>query len=263
MDAPTLATSSTGRRDLTVTALLELAHAGRRIDGDAGVRWPWRHLHLRLEAGDRLAVVGRSGTGKTLLLRALAALDALDEGALRADGRTLDEATRAAIPAHRARVLYLAQAPALLDDLDGRTAHVLDNLRLPFALRVHAGKRFDRARAVELLAALERDESFLRARIVDLSGGERQIVAGVRALLLEPRVLLLDEPTASLDPQATASFERLIDQWLTGGSENDWADGNGRAVVWTSHDPAQLERVAARRLDLGADAPSGTERERP
>ncbi|HEY0839191.1 MAG TPA: ATP-binding cassette domain-containing protein, partial [Vulgatibacter sp.] len=167
------------------------------------------------------------------LLRAIAGLDRVDEGRVELDGRTPRQWEP---PAFRARVCYLHQRPALWD------ASVEANLAAPFALRAHAGKAFDRRRAAALLEDLGKDEAFLDARAKDLSGGESQVVALVRALLVDPRVLLLDEPTASLDRAAAARAEALLLDWI--------AEDPGRAFLWTSHDPDQLDRIATRRVDV-------------
>ena len=137
------------------------------------------------------------------------------------------------VPRFRSRVAYLHQSPALLEGT------VEESLRSPFELAVHRDRAFDRDRAVELLAALGRGASFLAKQRDDLSGGERQVTALVRLLQLEPEVVLLDEPTAALDPETTSRAEELLARWVGGGE---------RACVWVSHDPAQTHRLATRRL---------------
>lgn len=210
-------------------ALLSAHRLGRRF----GERWIWRGLDLAVGAGERLAVTGPTGSGKSLLLRALAMLDAADEGEVRFLGRPLEPH---AVPGFRARVAYLAQRPALA----GST--VEEALRGAFAFSVHKNRRFDRERALRLLGALGRDEGFLASPAQGLSGGEAQIVALVRALLLEPRILLLDEFTASMDRDAAERAERLVRDWLEGEE--------GKALLITSHDPSQLDRLATRRADV-------------
>lgn len=197
-------------------------------------RWLWRDLELALAPGETLAITGGSGSGKTLLLRALAGLDPVDAGEVALAGRSLDAWS---MPDYRAQVRYLAQRPATVE------GSVEDGLRFPFRFRVHRGATFPRKRALDLLARVGRDERFLDTRAPSLSGGEGQLVALVRALLLPPRVLLLDEPTASLDESTARDVESLV---------ADWLEENGdRAVIWTSHRDEQLSRVSNRRLELG------------
>lgn len=211
-----------------VSALLEargLAHrvAGRRL---------WDALTFGLDPGDRLALVAPSGAGKTLLLRALARLDPLQHGELCLLGRaSADWET----PQWRAHVSYLAQRPVAFP------GSVEDNLRDVFRYSSQRQVVWSRDRVVRWLEDLEREPSFLDLDALRLSGGELQILAILRALQLEPVVLLLDEPTASLDPASTEQVETLLDRWLGEGR---------RGCVITSHQAAQMERFTNRRLQL-------------
>ncbi len=206
---------------------IALQSAGRRVDD----RWVWRGLDAAVRPGERVAITGPSGAGKTLLLRTLAGLDALDEGALLVDGEPVSD-----LPQHRAAVALVAQRPALFDTT------VRDNLQAPFAFAVHDRRRYPDGGARALLAALGREASFLDQPADRLSGGEMQTVGLVRALLTEPTVLLLDEPTAGLDPERAAAVEQVVSEFLDADPE--------RAVVWTSHDAAQLARTTDRALAL-------------
>ena len=209
--------------------LLQARRLGFAIDG----RTLWKDLDLLLHAGDRLAVVGPSGSGKTLLLRTLAALEPVQTGELTFHDRPLSAWS---MPAYRARVVYVPQRPALPE------GQVEAALQVPFAFRVHRHQRYSSERARGLLALLGRDEKFLQQRTERLSGGEGQIVAMLRALLIAPDVLLLDEPTASLDAGAVAAIETLVASWLQ--------EQPRRACVWTSHDRQQVERISDRTLLL-------------
>jgi putative ABC transport system ATP-binding protein len=191
-------------------------------------------IRFELHAVDRLTIIGPSGAGKTVLLRAIAMLNPIEEGTIRLRGRAI---LPDAIPQYRSEVVYLHQRPALLD------GSVATNLEHLYSLKVHRTKRFDRARIVGLLGGLARDEGFLDKSGRDLSGGEAQIVAILRAIQLDPAVLLLDEPTASLDIGAARAIEGLIGRWFE-------EDSGGRAVVWISHDPEQARRVGTRRLAM-------------
>jgi thiamine transport system ATP-binding protein len=143
-------------------------------------------------------VVGPSGAGKTTLLRAIAGLQPLLEGEIWLGGRRLDS-----VPAHRRRVAVVFQEPRLLPHLD-----VADNVA--FGLRAAGVPRpARRVRAAELL-----DEvglaGFAHRRIQGLSGGEQQRVALARALCVQPDLLLLDEPLASVDPNRREGLRRLL-----------------------------------------------------
>ncbi len=220
--------------DPTPPPAIEAVGIGRRNPKADG--WLIQDVSLTLNLGDRLGVLGPSGAGKTVLLRAMALLDPLDSGSIRWQGRAI---AGESVPPYRSRVIYLHQRPALLD------GSVEDNLRLPFALETHRERRFDPDRIIDLLGRLGRDRAFLTKTSRDLSGGESQIVGLLRALQLDPAVLLLDEPTASLDPATARAVEDLLDAWLA-------ADPKGRALVWVSHDRDQAHRMTDRRLFLRA-----------
>ena len=159
--------------------LLKTCGLGRR---KAGVEeWLLRGICLELRPGDRLSMVGPTGSGKTLLLRALALLDPLDEGTVVWRGRAV---RGEAVPRYRQNVVYLHQRPALFE------GSVEENLRLPLSLAIHRGASFDRGRVLMRLEALGLGETFLEKSARDLSGGEGQIVSLLRAIQLGPSILL-------------------------------------------------------------------------
>lgn len=227
IDPPDL--SRTGYVRPSRDVLLEAHGLSFRIDS----RILWQGFELTLQAGERLGITGPSGSGKTLLLRALAGLEPLQSGELVFDGRAL---SRWSMPAYRARVMYVPQRPAWREGTVGAA------LRTPFAFDVRRGREFPDERARELLHLTGRGEDFLHQRTERLSGGEAQIAAMVRTLLAEPSVLLLDEPTASLDSATAHAIEELIMHWVRASPD--------RAYIWTSHDRTQLERTADRLLTL-------------
>jgi putative ABC transport system ATP-binding protein len=212
--------------------LLEADGLARRHPN--GESWLLDHCSLAVHPGQRVAVVGPSGSGKTLLLRALAWLDPLDGGEVRWQGRAI---RHDGIPEYRCCAVYLHQRPALLE------ATVEAAVRRPFGLKVHRGRQFDRGRILGLLEGLGRDESFLDKQVADLSGGESQIVALLRALQLDPSLLLLDEPTAAIDAATTGTIEAWLDGWVADAPD-------ARAYVWVTHDAAQADRVAGRKLEM-------------
>src|SRR5262249_49194025 len=157
-------------------------------------------VSLVLNPGDRLAVVGPSGAGKTVLLRALALLDPLHAGTVLWHGHAV---RGKAVPRYRSQAVYLHQRRVLLDGT------VEANLRQPFTFQAPRGGESDGARALDPPAALGGGEGFLGKSCRALSGGEGQPVALVRAAQLAPAVLLLDEPTASLDRATARAAEGL------------------------------------------------------
>lgn len=190
-----------------------------------------RATNLHVATGELLVCMGKSGSGKSVLLRSLAALDASNgtllwrNASLRADQ----------LPRFRSQVMYVAQTTALPEGT------VEEALREPFAWFVYRDRSFARQEAVEWLERFGRDESLLRAQTPDLSGGETQIVALTRALLLSPTILLLDEPTSAMDAETTGLAEAAI---------RDWLRHDERAIVWVTHNAEQAARLATRRVEL-------------
>ena len=211
-----------------MTPLLEARGLAHRLGG----RTLWQNLNVQLHPGDRLALVAPSGAGKTLLLRALARLDPLQQGELWLLGRDGDSWE---VPHWRAQVCYLAQRPVAF------AGTVEQNLRRVLGWRGQSQLPWQPQRLLGWLELLDRGPEFLHLEAERLSGGELQILAILRALQLDPRILLLDEPTASLDPSTASRLEQLLRQWMEQGR---------RASLFTSHQPEQVDRFATGRLPL-------------
>jgi putative ABC transport system ATP-binding protein len=214
------------------TPVLSACGLGRRKR--RGEDWLLREVCIAICPGDRLSVVGPTGAGKTLLLRALALLDPVDEGVIQWKNQVV---SGNAVPAYRREMIYLHQRPTLFD------GSVEVNLRRPFALKLHHGHEFSVSRVRELLESVGRSASFLAKESRDLSGGEAQIVALLRAIQLDPSVLLLDEPTASLDRGTARAIEELVLGWISQAPIY-------RAFLWVSHDSEQVRRVAEKCLRM-------------
>jgi putative ABC transport system ATP-binding protein len=193
------------------------------------------NVNLRIGDGDRVAMTGPTGSGKSLLLRALALIDPIDSGEILWNEKPVADRE---IPEFRGQVIYLQQRPTLMEGT------VEENLRMPFAFKAHQRRTFDRDTVRERLAGLERSEHFLEQDVAHLSGGERQIVAVLRALALAPSLLLLDEPTAALDAASTQQIETTILHWLDESAE--------RACVWVTHNVEQAARVGNREARIQA-----------
>ncbi|WP_072397005.1 ATP-binding cassette domain-containing protein [Hyphomicrobium sp. CS1GBMeth3] len=183
-------------------------------------------LSFAVAEGECLAIEGPSGSGKSRILRAIADLDPV-EGQVFLDGT---ERRETGPQAWRRAVRFAAAEPGWWTDTPRGTLPSTASLQ---------------PRITRLLAAVGLDEGLLDRQVSLLSTGERQRIALVRALLDEPKVLLLDEPTAALDKAATALVEELIRFQLLAG----------RSVLIASHDAALIERLAHARLQL---APTNT-----
>ena len=206
------------------TPLLECRALSRRHPN--GKDFLLRDVCLAIDPGERAAIVGPSGAGKTLLLRSLAMLDPIDGGEILWHGQVV---RAAAVPQFRSHVMYLHQRPGLFDGT------VEDNLRMPYRLATHSAKAFDRDWTIGHLRKLGRSANFLDQSTKSLSGGESQLVAALRAIQLGPEVLLFDEPTASLDNETSNAVEQLAAEWFEADSQ--------RALVWVSHNHDQAHRV--------------------
>lgn len=174
--------------------------------------------NLDIAAGECVALSGPSGTGKSLLLRAIADLDPHD-GTAWLEGRAADEFT----PGEWRRQVGLLTA-------ESQWWHD------------QVGEHFGEINESHWRALGFTRES-LTWQVARCSTGERQRLALLRLLANTPRVLLLDEPTASLDPDAVLRVEALI---------ADYREEHHAAVLWVSHDPAQIARVAHRKLRITA-----------
>ncbi len=189
-----------------------------------------RGVSLTVSRGDYLSVTGASGSGKTTLMHILGLLDAPTSGRYLLDGEDVSQLP----PEARARlrgqaVGFVFQSFRLLQDLTA-----LENAALPLAFQ-GVPKRVRLARAQELLEAVGlagREGHRPKA----LSGGQQQRVAIARALATGPRLLLADEPTAGLDPEAASGVLALFDR----------LHKSGHTLILITHDPKAAARAARR-----------------
>lgn len=174
-----------------------------------------------------LALVGESGAGKSSVLHAIAGLVTPQRGRIAIAGRTLFDAERGIdVPAHLRRIGYVFQDARLFPHLDVR-----HNLLYGFHGAVREQPRFDLAAIIELLGI----GALLRRRIDGLSGGEMQRIAIGRALLSQPRILLLDEPLSALDmgrrDELLPYLQRVRDE-------------TALPMIYVSHLPDEVRRIA-------------------
>ncbi len=181
-------------------------------------------LDVQVHAGERIALVGANGSGKSTLLRTLHGLVPMAQG------------ERRAAPGLRMAMLF--QRPHLL------RCSVLFNLTLAIWLDRQQPRRWADARALARQALARVGLLPMAARLgSQLSGGQQQRVALARAWARQPEVLLLDEPTASLDPHAKQEVEDLILEFAQGQAQP-------MTLLWASHNLGQVKRIATRVLYL-------------
>ena len=169
-----------------------------RVSVDYGSTRAVRQVSLSVPAGATLAVVGPSGCGKSSLLRAIAGLAPVAEGRIVANGRDIT-----GLAPSRRDVGLVPQQYALFPHL---TVHG----NIEYGLRARRVGASERATVVDRLLAFMELAEYADRRPSQLSGGQRQRVALARAMAIEPRVLLLDEPLAALDPQLRGSMRRQL-----------------------------------------------------
>lgn len=181
-------------------------------------------VSLQIEAGECIGITGESGCGKTRLLRALADMDE-HEGSVSCAGTRSDEMSA---DAWRKQVALLPAESQWWFD--------------------RVGEHFDDADID--VSSMSFGQQVLDWQVSRCSSGERQRLAILRCLANQPRVLLLDEPTANLDPDNTLRVEALI---------GDYIEKHNAACIWVGHNRLQLKRVADRCYEFIDDVITETE----
>ena len=193
----------------------------------------WK-VEAELRPGLVTAVVGHNGAGKSTLAQVIAGTLRLDQGSARIGECVVDDAATF-VPARRRGVAMVSQAPRIFTHMS-----VLANVAFPLRVR-GVGRAEARAAALEQLRAVGIDD-LAHKRASDLSGGQAARVAIARALVFRPEVLILDEPTAALDVEATAQVSSVLRQRLTGA---------GITTLLVSHDIAEVLALASHMIVMG------------
>jgi phospholipid/cholesterol/gamma-HCH transport system ATP-binding protein len=189
----------------------------------------WEDVSFTIEDGDTLAIIGRSGSGKSVLVKHLNALLYPDEGEVIIDGKNIFDLEYVALRKMRQRFGVLFQGSALFDSIN-----TFENVAFP--LRYFTNKSEDEIESlvhdalknVNLAETAEKDTA-------ELSGGMRRRVALARATILRPDFLIYDEPTSGLDPQTSDEINRLI---------NYFADSLNITSIVVTHDIHSVLEVA-------------------
>ncbi|MDO8906013.1 ABC transporter ATP-binding protein [Hydrogenophaga sp.] len=222
--------------------MIAVQHVFKSVTDSTGSLTILRDIDFTLSKGETAAIVGASGSGKSTLLSIVAGLDTPTSGTVHIDGVdlfALDEDQRAALRAQK--VGFVFQSFQLLGNLTA-----LENVMLPLEL---AARRDARATATHMLQRVglgERLSSYPKV----LSGGEQQRVALARAFVVQPAVLLADEPTGSLDFATGATIMELMFELNR---------EQGTTLVLVTHDRAIAQRCERRiTIEAGALASNDT-----
>ena len=205
--------------------LIAVDHVSKTVTDSSGTLDILRDIDFTLGSHETLAIVGASGSGKSTLLSIMAGLDKPSSGTVRLAGQdlfALDEDGRAQLRGHKMGFVF--QSFQLMPHLTA-----LENVMLPLEL---AGRRDARARATEMLQRVGLGQRLQHTPRL-LSGGEQQRVALARAFVVEPAVLLADEPTGSLDHATGAAVMELMLQLNR---------EQGTTLVLVTHDRGLAER---------------------
>lgn len=188
-----------------------------------------RGVSLAIAPGERIVLTGPSGAGKSTLLRCMVLLEEA-EGRVLLDGEAVGPER---VRELRRRIGYLPQRPV------GIAATIAENLAFP---READGETLDDDGQRALMERLGVGELGRSRRFDGLSGGEQQRLALVRTLTVKPQVLLLDEPTASLDAENVDAVVELLTGWVQ--------DREDRALLWVSHQAHEVDELATRTVTL-------------
>jgi phospholipid/cholesterol/gamma-HCH transport system ATP-binding protein len=224
---PEIAAAPPGKGGMPAPDFIQATGLVKRLGGQTVLNG----ASLGLHPGETLTVLGRSGEGKSVLLKILAGLMTPDAGSVRIDGEEIVGIDERQLGPVRRKFGLLFQNGALFDSLN-----VEENVAFPLVEFGVAGVEEVKRRVRTALEAVGMSEHW-RKMPVHLSGGQRKRVALARAIITQPRCLLYDEPTAGLDPIGTANIDRLI---------RDFQERFQVTSLVITHDLKTVERIATR-----------------
>lgn len=187
-------------------------------------------VNLDIDTGETLVIIGRSGCGKSVLIKHIVGLLYPDEGHVKVEGKTVDEMSMKELYELRTKFGFLFQGSALFDSMT-----VEENIALPL---IESGKNFSRielGRVVAEKLELVGMGGVQKLKPAELSGGMKKRVALARALITDPDYIFYDEPTTGLDPIMSDSIDELI---------KELTDNLNATSVVVTHDMYSVKNVA-------------------
>ena len=227
-----------------MSVTINVEHLTKSLNGQAILK----DLSLSVSQGEILAILGRSGTGKSVFLRHLIGLMKPESGSIEIDGVDITKLSEKELLKVRKKMGYLFQEGALYDFMT-----VFDNIAFPLREHAHAKPAEIDSRVREVLAMVDL-QGVEKKFPAELSGGMKKRVGLARAIVMGAHILLCDEPTSGLDPIRSRDISDLIHQISRRIKST---------TIMTSHDVANSFRVADRLaiLDGGTVVASGTKDE--
>ena len=180
--------------------LIEIRNLSKSFAGKAVLH----DVTLTIPEGEVTCIIGRSGSGKSVLMRHLVALLKPDAGQVVVDGAPLSELTYSELRQVRRKFGVLFQGGALFDSMSA-----LENVEFPLKTFTELSRQEIRSRALECLELVELPQAG-RQKPAELSGGQQKRIALARAIAIEPKYILYDEPTSGLDPETSNTIDDLI-----------------------------------------------------